>query len=45
MGARKAFGAKLREAGRVLREKDVGEGGGIVGIVDDEESEDDGGDD
>ncbi|KAJ6520886.1 WD40-repeat-containing domain protein [Mycena vulgaris] len=46
-GARKAFGAKLREAGRVLREKDL-EGkdnkGGVVGVVDDDE-ESDGGED
>jgi periodic tryptophan protein 1 len=46
-GARKAFGAKLREAGRVLREKAEGEGGsgGVVGVVSDgEESEDGDGD-
>lgn len=37
-GARKAFGAKLREAGRVLREKEANEGG-VIGIVsDDDES-------
>lgn len=41
-GARKAFGAKLREAGRSLRERKEGEGGGdgVVGVVSDgEESE------
>ncbi|KAF8217851.1 WD40-repeat-containing domain protein [Mycena galopus ATCC 62051] len=38
-GARKAFGAKLREAGRVLREKEERNSGGVVGVVsDDEES-------
>ncbi|KAG5646949.1 hypothetical protein DXG03_001672 [Asterophora parasitica] len=43
-GARKAFGAKLREAGKVLREKEGAEG--VVGVVsDDEESGDEGGDD
>ncbi|KAJ7067208.1 WD40-repeat-containing domain protein [Mycena amicta] len=37
-GARKAFGAKLREAGRVLREREGGHGG-VVGVQsDDEES-------
>lgn len=37
-GARKAFGKKLAEAGRVLREK---QGAGLVGVVsDDEESGD-----
>lgn len=41
MGARKAFGAKLREAGRILLEKEAKEGGGIVGVAsDDEESGD-----
>lgn len=40
-GARKAFGAKLREAGRVLREREEGNGG-VVGVAsDDEESGDD----
>ncbi|GLB40346.1 putative WD domain, G-beta repeat [Lyophyllum shimeji] len=43
-GARKAFGAKLREAGRVLREKEASSGG-VIGVVsDDEESDDEGGD-
>ena len=42
-GARKAFGAKLREAGRTLREKAEGKGGGIIGVASDgEESEGDG---
>ncbi|KAF8206119.1 hypothetical protein K438DRAFT_1963215 [Mycena galopus ATCC 62051] len=37
--ARKAFGAKLREVGRVLREKEEGNSGGLVSVVsDDEES-------
>jgi periodic tryptophan protein 1 len=39
-GARKAFGAKLRDAGRTLREKAEGTGGGIIGVASDgEESE------
>ncbi|KAG6910832.1 hypothetical protein DXG01_007147 [Tephrocybe rancida] len=43
MGARKAFGAKLREAGRVLREKEASSGG-VVGVAsDDEESDAEGG--
>lgn len=38
-GARKAFGDKLRDAGRTLKEKDVSEGGGVIGVQsDDEES-------
>ncbi|KAF9467997.1 WD40-repeat-containing domain protein [Collybia nuda] len=41
MGAKKAFGPKLREAGRILREKEAKEGGGVVGVAsDDEESGD-----
>jgi periodic tryptophan protein 1 len=44
MGARKAFGAKLREAGRVLKETRASEDGGVVGVISDEESEDDGDD-
>ncbi|KAJ7018806.1 WD40-repeat-containing domain protein [Mycena alexandri] len=44
-GARKAFGAKLREAGRVLREREEGDNkGGVVGIVDDNEESDEGDD-
>ncbi|KAJ7455207.1 WD40-repeat-containing domain protein [Mycena galericulata] len=41
-GARKAFGAKLREAGRVLREKEEGKDnvGGVVGVVDDADESD-----
>lgn len=35
-GARKAFGAKLAQAGRELREKT---NGGVVGIVDDDEDD------
>lgn len=43
-GARKAFGAKLRDAGKVLREKQAE--GGVVGLVSDgEESEGEEGDD
>ena len=39
-GARKAFGTKLREAGRTLRKKEEGKGGGIIGVASDgEESE------
>ncbi|KAJ7066867.1 WD40-repeat-containing domain protein [Mycena belliarum] len=43
-GARKAFGAKLREAGRVLREKEEGaeNKGGVVGVVSDGEESDGG---
>jgi periodic tryptophan protein 1 len=42
-GARKAFGKKLTQAGRTLREK---QGGGVVGVVsDDEESGDEPGGD
>ncbi|KAJ7675684.1 WD40-repeat-containing domain protein [Mycena polygramma] len=46
-GARKAFGAKLREAGRVLREKEEGQEnkGGVVGVVSDNEESDGGEDD
>ncbi|KAJ7476146.1 WD40-repeat-containing domain protein, partial [Mycena latifolia] len=41
-GARKAFGAKLREAGRALREKEEGaeSKGGVVGVVSDDEESD-----
>jgi periodic tryptophan protein 1 len=40
LGARTAFGAKLQQAGRTLREKE--EGQGVVGVIsDDEESEGD----
>jgi periodic tryptophan protein 1 len=46
MGARKAFGAKLREAGKVLREQEAHEDGGIIGVVnDDDESADGDGED
>ncbi|KAJ3792560.1 WD40-repeat-containing domain protein [Lentinula aff. detonsa] len=42
--ARKALGGKLREAGKVLSERNTGEGG-VVGLVSDgEESDDDDGD-
>ena len=39
MGARKAFGNKLREVGRVLREKESSSGG-VVGVVSDNEESD-----
>ncbi|KAG6845473.1 hypothetical protein H0H87_008833 [Tephrocybe sp. NHM501043] len=39
IGARKAFGAKLREAGRVLREKEASSGG-VVGVASDNEESD-----
>ncbi|KAF8907289.1 WD40-repeat-containing domain protein [Gymnopilus junonius] len=39
-GVRKAFGAKLREAGKTLKEREEGQGGGVIGVAsDDEESE------
>lgn len=42
-GARKAFGKKIAEAGRTLKEKS---GGGVIGVVsDDEESADERGSD
>ncbi|TFK33210.1 WD40-repeat-containing domain protein [Crucibulum laeve] len=45
-GARKAFGTKLREAGRVLKEKEAKEGGGgVIGVVDDHDESDDEADD
>lgn len=42
-GARKAFGAKLKEAGKVLREREDKEGGtgGVIGVVSDGEESDD----
>jgi len=40
-GARKAFGAKLREAGRTLKEKEEGKGG-VIGVASDDEESDDG---
>ncbi|KAF5382043.1 hypothetical protein D9615_004423 [Tricholomella constricta] len=44
MGARKAFGSKLREAGRMLREKEAN-AEGIIGVASDgDESSDEGGD-
>ncbi|KAG6851135.1 hypothetical protein H0H93_001015 [Arthromyces matolae] len=39
MGARKAFSAKLREAGRVLREKESNSEG-VLGLADDDEDSD-----
>lgn len=50
LGARKAFGAKLREAGRVWKEKERedaeggGGNGGVIGVVSDGEESDDGDD-
>ncbi|KAF5359202.1 hypothetical protein D9756_003076 [Leucocoprinus leucothites] len=44
-GARKAFGDKLRDAGRILKEKDTKEGGGVVGVQSDEEESGDEDDD
>ncbi|KAG6887455.1 hypothetical protein C0992_012197 [Termitomyces sp. T32_za158] len=38
-GARKAFGNKLREAGKVLREKESNSGG-LIGVVSDDEDSD-----
>ncbi|KAH9998870.1 WD40 repeat-like protein [Russula compacta] len=40
-GARKAFGTRLAEAGRALKEK---KSGGVIGVVDDEDDSDDGDD-
>jgi periodic tryptophan protein 1 len=40
MGVRKAFGSKLREAGKIIQERERG-GGGVIGVASDgEESED-----
>lgn len=45
-GARKAFGAKLREAGREVKERQMKEGdsGGVIGVADDDEESGDEGD-
>lgn len=43
MGARKAFSSKLREAGKILKEKEEGKGG-VIGVASDDEESDDGGD-
>jgi periodic tryptophan protein 1 len=40
-GVRKAFGTKLREAGRLLKEREEGKGGGVIGVVDDDEASED----
>ena len=41
-GARKAFGAKLAEAGKKLKEKEKESGaGGLVGVASDDEGSDD----
>jgi hypothetical protein len=41
-GVRKAFGPRLRQAGREFRERKEGQAnGGIIGIADDEEDSDD----
>ncbi|KAF5337901.1 hypothetical protein D9758_013097 [Tetrapyrgos nigripes] len=42
-GARKAFAAKLKEAGRQLREREEGSGG-VVGLASDDESDEEEGD-
>ncbi|KAF9485125.1 WD40 repeat-like protein [Pholiota conissans] len=42
-GARKAFGAKLREAGKIVKEKEAGQGA-VIGVADDDEESDDGDD-
>ncbi|KAF9560505.1 WD40 repeat-like protein [Agrocybe pediades] len=44
MGARKAFSGKLREAGKILKEKEENKGG-VIGVASDDEESDDGGDD
>lgn len=41
-GARKAFGARLAETGRALKDK---KSGGVIGVADDEEDEGDDSDD
>ncbi|KAF8638331.1 hypothetical protein AX17_002351 [Amanita inopinata Kibby_2008] len=43
-GARKAFGSKLANAGKTVKERDASGGAGIIGVVEDEEDseEDDG---
>lgn len=38
-GARKAFGTKLKEAGKVLKEREDGGNGGVIGVDSDEEEE------
>lgn len=38
-GARKAFGTKLKEAGKVLREREDGGNGGVIGVDSDEEED------
>ena len=40
-GVRKAFGTKLREAGRLVKDREEGKGGGIIGVVDDDEASED----
>ena len=40
-GARKAFGTRLAEAGRALKEK---KSGGVIGVANDEDDSDDGDD-
>ncbi|KAF8183370.1 WD40-repeat-containing domain protein [Pholiota molesta] len=42
-GARKAFGAKLREAGKTIKEKEASQGG-VIGVASDDEESEDGGD-
>lgn len=36
-GARKAFGNKLLEAGRIVKEREGNEGGGVIGVENDDE--------
>ncbi|KAF8199722.1 WD40-repeat-containing domain protein [Pholiota molesta] len=42
-GARKAFGAKLREAGKTIKEKEASQGG-VIGVASEDEESEDGGD-
>ncbi|PPQ68646.1 hypothetical protein CVT26_002930 [Gymnopilus dilepis] len=44
-GVRKAFSAKLREAGKTLKEKEEGQGGGVIGVASDDEESDEGDED
>jgi len=40
-GTRKAFATKLKESGKILKEKEAKEGhGGIIGVQDDDEESD-----
>lgn len=44
-GVRKALGTKLAQAGKALREKTVGEGSGVIGVVEEPEDSEPGEDD